>query len=301
MPPNQKKINFQQTRSFGEKINATFEFIAQNFKPLLKCLIYITGPFLLITGFFLGLYFDSYTAMMPELLEDPDSGPPFGFLADMGIYMAGLTISSILGSVMIVTTTYEYVVLYQERPELTEITVEEVWKDVKRDFLMVFITMIGLSVVIIFGFLFFILPGLILAIFLSIIYIVQIKERVGFSKAFSRSISLVSGKWWSTFGLLIITGLIQSSMGFVFMIPTYSLLVVDLMHTVDPGLGYEADQSILNQVFYILTSIIYSLGASLLYAIPLIALAFQYYNLVERKEASGLMEQIQSMSTPEGK
>ena len=52
----QNKIEFQRYRDFGQIINSTFEFIRQNFLPLLKSLIFITGPFLLITGLLLGFY-----------------------------------------------------------------------------------------------------------------------------------------------------------------------------------------------------------------------------------------------------
>ncbi|HEY8401346.1 MAG TPA: hypothetical protein VIK89_08800, partial [Cytophagaceae bacterium] len=45
---NSEKIIFSQERRFGEKINATFKFLQQNFKKLTKCIIYIAGPFIIV-------------------------------------------------------------------------------------------------------------------------------------------------------------------------------------------------------------------------------------------------------------
>ena len=42
-------INFARTRDFSQKINATFAFLKQNFKPLSKSLLIIAGPSVLIS------------------------------------------------------------------------------------------------------------------------------------------------------------------------------------------------------------------------------------------------------------
>jgi hypothetical protein len=58
--------------------------------------------------------------------------------------------------------------------------------------------------------------------------------------------------------------------------------------------GIDANTGEIGKVLFIISSIIASLG-TLLYAISIIAVAFQYYNLVERKEAPGLMNQIEDI------
>ena len=45
-----ERVNFRQVREFAEIINVTFSFIRQNFKPLGKVIIYIVGPFILVSS-----------------------------------------------------------------------------------------------------------------------------------------------------------------------------------------------------------------------------------------------------------
>ena len=48
---------------------------------------------------------------------------------------------------------------------------------------------------------------------------------------------------------------------------------------------------------YAITTFIASAGQYLLTIIPILAVIFQYYNLVERRDASGLMERIDQIGT----
>lgn len=81
-------------------------------------------------------------------------------------------------------------------------------------------------------------------------------------------------------------GIIQGFLGFILYVPNYIVTIFLAFAGVDSSTGETG------RVLYIISSIIASLGV-LLYSISTIAIAFQYYNLVERKEAPGLMEQIE--------
>jgi hypothetical protein len=48
------------------------------------------------------------------------------------------------------------------------------------------------------------------------------------------------------------------------------------------------------QAGMVVSSMFYSIGANLLQAIVFVAIAFQFYNLIERKEAKGLMNKLES-------
>jgi hypothetical protein len=58
--------------------------------------------------------------------------------------------------------------------------------------------------------------------------------------------------------------------------------------------GIDSTSGETGRVLFIISSIIASLG-TIMYAISTIAIAFQYYNLVERKEAPGLIQQIEKI------
>ena len=52
-----EKINFNQVRGFSDSITLTFNFIKQEFKPLLRSFAVIALPVV-----FIGLFFMSYSA-----------------------------------------------------------------------------------------------------------------------------------------------------------------------------------------------------------------------------------------------
>ena len=47
----------------------------------------------------------------------------------------------------------------------------------------------------------------------------------------------------------------------------------------------------------VLSIIILMLGSFVTYAIPIVALNFQYFNLVEREESKGLLTEIEQLNT----
>ena len=69
---NPQKIEFQRYRDFGQIINATFEFLRENIKQLAKAVIFLVGPFILLTEIFGGLYqkdLFSFTSTTTSLSE----------------------------------------------------------------------------------------------------------------------------------------------------------------------------------------------------------------------------------------
>ena len=155
----------------------------------------------------------------------------------------------------------------------------------KKNFLLILLTGIGYSILVVLGFIFLIIPGIYLSISLSLIFIVRLEEKLRFFDAVSRCIKLIKNNWWFTFGLILVIGLIQVFLVYALYIPNYIMMFVTAFS------GIDSETSGLNRILYIFTSIISSLGV-LIYSISTIAIAFHYYNLVERKEAPGLLEQI---------
>lgn len=129
----------------------------------------------------------------------------------------------------------------------------------------------------------FIIPGIFLAVALSFVTVIIMIEGKSILKSISRSISLIRGKWWSTFGILLvigtIVGLIQFAVNMILaMITAFSRLMY-------PAMPFYEIRNILFLSFA-------SIGASMLLPILYIAIAFQYFNVVERKESQGLKQQI---------
>ena len=272
-----KQIELRKVRDFGALIGVTFEFIRQNFKLLLKSGFFIVGPFILLAGIFMGMY--QSTAFNFRNMSTLNSiGLPFLF------YILFAMLSVLMLNVVI----YSLVILYEEEG-VGNFDLNDIWQKTKSNFWMLFITGIGYTFFVILGSVFLIIPGIYLAVTLSLIYMIRIREGSGFFSAFDRCTKLISKNWWFTFGIIIVIGLIQGFIGFIFYIPNYIALFALTLS----GLSNPA-QSSTGHIIFTITSIISSLNL-LLYMISVIGISFHYYNLVERKEAPSLLERIDTI------
>ena len=152
-----------------------------------------------------------------------------------------------------------------------------------------------------FGILLLVVGIFYLMVSVSLTFIVRAYENKGFFEAIGRSFSLVQGKWWSTFrtyygpvscyddDLLyfpdsVVYGYIH------FRIAQY----IRKLLLQEPSTGWEMMTIVLFTLYY--------LAQMVLATLPNIGIAFQYFNLVELKEAKGLLNKIstlgQSQSTP---
>jgi hypothetical protein len=276
---NPQKIEFQRYRDFGQIINATFEFLRENFKQLAKAAIYLVGPFVLLTGIFGGLYqkdLFSFTSTVKSLSE-------FGIAFGLYIFFAILT------SLVLVSTVYSYILLYLKRQDDIPIEVDEVWLMVKSKTLKILLFSIGYGLVTVFATILLIIPGIYVSVSLMIIYIVGLNEDKGFFDSMSRSFFLIKNKWWFTFGLLIVLSLIQGFLGFLFQIPQYIAMFFVAFNSAEGN-----STSSTTEIIFIVTTIISSLNF-IFYSISLIGIAFHYFSLVEQKEAKGLLDKIESI------
>ena len=107
-----------------------------------------------------------------------------------------------------------------------------------------------------------------------------------------RCLQLVRGKWWSTFGLIVV---MSFALG----------LVLVVVGSVVGGLSYFAarqvgflqtdDASSSPVLFTVITSALTGLLNLLIYPPLLLALAFQYFNLVERRDGVGLRNMVSQL------
>lgn len=275
-----------QERDFGQKINASFEFLKLNFKPLMVAMLYIAGPVSLIAGVAGGVY---QSNMFSEL-GDIQSGNPFlqnfatTFTIPYFIYAILIVIASVFASL----TVYGYVLEYEKRGgNVPAITPVDVWERVKENIVAYIGYSIVLMFIVIFACLFLIVPGIYIGVCLSLIYFVFMRENLGFGDAMSRCFYLIKDKWWSTFGLIIVMTFIQSIISYVFQIPSMIFMVLKMFHILDAGTTVVAT----------VTSMIGTLGSILTSSLVNLGIVFQYYNLIERREGHGIMNAINSIGT----
>lgn len=305
-------IKYQQLRDFSEKINVTFYFIRQNFKSLGKALVFIAGPPALLVSLIFGNLFSDLFSQITASKADPTSALSFFTSISFWLQMVLISVVGIVTYVLTITTVNSYLRLYQVE-QTNMIDLSRVWDEVRSNFLkylgsvflyvilFVFVVLVGIipmiilstisPILVFFGF-FAVLVGYIyLWVATQPIFVIQIFEDCGFFKALSRSFFLVKGKWWSTFGLVLILSLIGFVLSYVITLPFSIFANMTIMHDVtEQGqLDFNGPMATVFQimfVFYYMTQILFS-------ALTHLGVAFQYFNLVEIKEARGLMNDIE--------
>jgi hypothetical protein len=273
----QRKINFQESRDFGELINVTFEFIRQNFLPLGKALLYIAGPFVVLSGIF------TSTVMIKTMAKFPVDQSVS--LTDLVSYMSSYSLMNyifmFITNSVIAGVVYEYIVLYiHEGPD--NFTLTDLIETLQTDALHLLGIMFLSTILITAGMLLFILPGIYLGVLLSPILIIALFENLDYAEAFERCRMLLSGYWWYTFGLLLVVIIIQT---ILMMAISFPINIVSQAF-MGPASGALTKSS---QIILIVSSIISSVNY-FLYSIPMITVAFHYFNLMQRKEGIGYID-----------
>src|SRR5690606_27594997 len=101
---------------------------------------------------------------------------------------------------------------------------------------------------------------------ISLTFFVRSYEKKGFFEAITRSYKLIQGKWWSTFGLLMILYFIMMTISYIFMIPYYVVMMVSTLHTIETGAFQEPSSNV--QVIMIISFTLFYVVQMLLYTLP---------------------------------
>lgn len=266
-------INLRVERSFSDKLNATFTFARQNIKQLSIMLLLLGFP-LLVAGNILQLYMQ---ADLLQSLEDGYGNFNLDYFANLALSISVL----IIGYFWLHLITISYITEYADGNR--NISPGAVMTRAFANLGKVLGAGIVTGIIVVIGFLFLLIPGIYLSVVLSLLTLVIVMEGDPLFEAISRCFYLIKGKWWSTFGLLFIMAIIVSMMQFAFNIPTTIITFTRAFHDELPTFDLTN----------ILANIFSTLGVALIYPLTYIALAFQYFNLVELKESAGLKLEIE--------
>ncbi|MBD2768154.1 hypothetical protein IC235_09650 [Hymenobacter sp. BT664] len=188
-------------------------------------------------------------------------------------------------------TVYAYILrCLRPTPSDAPITVSEVWAVVRAQFFSSLVSYFGISCIVGFGFIIFFIPGVYLLVGLSLFYAIKVLEDSDFTTSISRSLQLTRGKWWSTFGLLfVMTMMLGMALGVA------GGIIGSIVGGLGWVLGLYKDGSSAAGAFAVIASTLGSLFNLFIYTPLLIALAFQYFNLVERHEGVGLRNLVNQL------
>ncbi len=292
-------IQLFQQRDFGDKINVTFQYIVQNFRSLGLSLLYIVGPIALVAGIASGI-------MQSNLFDlarssggaDSSSDPTAVFRMMQNVFSPAFGIAalfSLLAILVVSVATYSHMKVYGRKAarhletsqEPVPISVAEVWEEMQAHIGRAIVVSVLSSIVTVVATFFFVLPGIYVGIVFSLAMAVVVFESTDFSQTWNRCFILIRDKWWSTFGLLIVMGILSGLVGLVFTLPAVII-------------NFLIGSKLLPDVggFWVVAgNVLATVGGTMLRSIIYIALGFQYTNLVERQEGRGLLSAIDSIGT----
>lgn len=283
------KIAMYVKRPFGDKLNAAFDFIKENWKPLLKYTTYLILPLCLIQALSLnGLMGGAMTmnTLANGTMENPDWKAIAGFMTYYGLYM----FLYMLGTAILSSLVYGLIRIYNEREDrLQGITLKELkpllLRNIKRMFIMIVITTIlvtlalipvGILTVLSMFTLILVIPLLVaFSVPLALLAPIYLFEDITIVDALRKTFRLGFATWGGVFLISLVMGIIGGVLQGVTMVPWYIATLVkyffamsDTGSTATVSAGYSF-------LLYVL-AIVQAFGAYLSMIFTLVGLAYQY-------------------------
>lgn len=283
-PPYSTTADFEQTRDFGQKISAVFDFLRAHMRPLLQCIVQYVLP-VPLAGFIAAgvaqkLFFPGYQPSGLSAVAMAGSSP--------GVLLSYIPL--LLGHVLLILTVYGYVLTRLATPAAEPVAVARVGQFVRTHLLSTFGAALGLMGVLILGCVLLLIPGFWLSVPASLFFFVKLRENLGFSAALSRAVALTKGHWWETFGLLLMISIIQSVLpGMV------QIVGLGLVGAVTALVGVGSLDVPMMTYVWLAVSNTFSL---VMYSLVLLASTFQYFHLVEVKEGRGVYALLDQLGKP---
>lgn len=310
---NQEKISFPVVRDFSGLFNVSVKFVSQNFKHFFQCLLFVAGPFLLLSAICGGIF----QAYILDGMPATQQGFAFNYMNEMrymGWQYFVIVLVEILARIVLFTTVYAYVIAYNLHgpdnfgvAEVRKLVLKNIGKTIKGFFIsslmimflvLMAVGMIGIlitaipmittapvliSVLVVI----LLLGGILLsAPFIwqfSTFYLVQMKDGVGLLIALRRVREVMKGHFFSTWLIVVITGWILMELAVFFSLPQiiYQLLLMF------GGLKVTS-----NAIPFVVITTICEFSVKFVSSLFFIVNAFLYYSLDEEKYGSVLMSRI---------
>ena len=283
-------IEFRKQRELGDIITDTFQFLRQNFKPLFIDIFKITSPVFVILILATGYY--SYLGM--DLFSNPFLDDTSGIDIEMLFISLFILFSSlIIFYVLLYNTVLHYIKSYIENSG--EVDHSEVSRGVKNDFGKMLGLVLLAGIITIFALFLCFFPGVYVWVPLSLAPAMLIFARTSIMDSISYSFSLIHDNWWTTFFTLVVITLLVYMIGLIFQFPLMIYMFIKTLTMSQEGsIANPAD--IVDWV-YVFFNVLSSLFQYLLSIIGVVASAFIYYNLDEKKNATGTYERISNLGS----
>ncbi|MDR1762533.1 MAG: hypothetical protein LBR64_01055 [Dysgonamonadaceae bacterium] len=305
MESQKPRIEFYRSRTFSEKLNATFDFIRENWKPLLKYTFFLAMPLCLIQAYAQNLWV--LGAANFSAMADPSVG---GFGASVQQEIAGFGLSygvmmlcGFVASILITSLVYALMDAYGRRENrLAGVTYADfsglLWKNARRSLSIILFYIAAIIVFVVIAVLLATISKYLLAIVVpltifAVICLIPLsltlpiylfEEETSLFAAVGRAWRFGFRTFGGVLGLMIVLGLIAAVIQIFTTLPWYIALITG---SIMSGLGETAmSQSIIFKFGLYILGLIQTFGVYIASTITIIGLAFHYFST--REEAEGV-------------
>ena len=276
--------------SVGEILDVALKIWRRHFVPLAKLVLFVVTPVQILSSLVLASAIPNSDAFFDPSAFDPTTNTTsdvFGESFDGGdaaAFFAAFALVTLLSGLAFVLSS---------AAALQAVTVAYLggtpdWKESLRMAVSRLGRLIGLSILmglgLTLGFVLCIVPGVWLAVAWSLAFVALVAEDLGATAALRRSYSLVRGRFWPTFGVLLIAFVINTVVDQIVSIP----FAIGSFFSADSVIGFT-----LSAIAAIISDVITT---------PFVAAVFVlvYFDLRVRKEGFDLQLMAQAIGQPEG-
>ncbi len=305
MEQQNTKIKFYAVRTFNEKFNASFDFLKQSWKPLLKYVTYLILPVCIIQTFFTMRFMDGYMGFYQTILASAGNLDALGAFSEIDwASYSMLMICNVLGASFVTSVIYSLIQIYNVRDGgIQELTFAELkpylLKNIGRylaSFFVLFIIMVVFLAII--GFLAGMLPLTALLTFPAMIVLLvavalfiptYMFENINIFTAFSKSFQMGFATWGGIFVISLVMIIIGSILQGVMSMPYSAMVGVQTIFALSDTT--EVSPSGFNVVTYLL-GVISAYGALVGNIFFVIGMAYQYSHAAEKMNSVSVVEDI---------
>ncbi len=311
----QRRINLYASRSIGETLSATFDFVTQNFVPLIKFL----SAFLLPVSALMGL---SYQSMFSSFAHIDNLNDETEQILSVVMSYLPVLLLCLIGALLTVAVTYTLMQKYQQRDNLLKgLTLSEIkpllkhnlWRVFKMLLLLTLIGMVAFVVLVLvaamimsigskFEAFLFLLYMAMLAIALPLGLVLPLcvfEPELGLFSCVKKALRLGFKTWGTLFVVMLVITMLVQIVSFILMIPFLFTTMTTMFFEIDSS-QYASLAYTSSAWFSVLTfasSLLFCFGLLLMSALSFVAFAFCYGRAADKVEGVSVKNAVQNFDS----
>jgi ABC-type sugar transport system permease subunit len=311
----QRRIHLYASRSIGETLSATFDFVTQNFVPLIKFL----SAFLLPVSALMGL---SYQSMFSSFAHIDNLNDETEQILSVVMSYLPVLLLSLIGALLTVAVTYTLMQKYQQRDNLLKgLTLSEIkpllkhnlWRVLKMLLLLTLIGIVAFVVLVLvatmimsigskFEAFLFLLYMAMLAIALPLGLVLPMcvfEPELGLFSCVKKALRLGFKTWGTLFVVMLVITMLVQIVSFILMIPFLFTTMTTMFFEIDSS-QYASLAYTSSAWFSVLTfasSLLFCFGLLLMSALSFVAFAFCYGRAADKVEGVSVKNAVQNFDS----